>query len=92
MPSSSNDDLMANNASNFDQDFLKAIPTKPIKKLNELILTQSMDNGKMFQSQEYQQDILSPLDADLTGSEISENGNEVAAASSAGLVSLRERF
>ena len=89
MPSSSNADLMANNASNFDQDFLKAIP---IKKLNELILTQSMDNGKMFQSQEYQQDILSPLDADLTGSEISENGNEVAAASSAGLVSLRERF
>ncbi len=106
---SNDNNLTTNNASNFDEDFLKAMPTKPIKKLNELILTQSMDNGKMFQSQEYQQEISSPVETgrtaigvadwnDLSASEMSENGIEVA-ASSAGLGggqfevrNLRERF
>ncbi len=88
IPSSSDAHLITNNASNFDEDFLKAIPTKPTKKLNQLILTQSMDNGKMFQSQEYEQDISSPIKADLTESEISEN--EMAAANPG--FSLRERF
>ena len=44
------------NASNFDIEYLKSIPTKPAKKLNELIMIKSSDHGKLIQSQEYSND------------------------------------
>lgn len=81
-PNHLTNNLVTNNASNFDEDFLKDIPTKAIKNLNELIMTQSTDNGKMFQSQEYAKDISEPSQAfanwnDMLGSDLSENNGAV---------------
>ena len=74
------------NASNFDEDFFKSIPTKPKKKLNELIMTQSQDNGKMFQSVEFSNEPFSKPKTfaetwDMSNSEYSEGGDPLPNAS-----------
>lgn len=77
------------NASNFDEDFLKSIPTKPKKKLNELIMRESQDNGKMFQSVEFSNDFKSPKANfmaspwDMSNSDYSESNQQQQPASSA---------
>lgn len=49
--------LVTNDASNFDEQFLKNYPSKPAKNLSELIMTKSTDNGKLIQSQEFNNDL-----------------------------------